>query len=61
MLRPHDPLTLGDEFLKELLKGCKKLGIHRAVDTSGYVDREVLSSVLADVETSRTEETDSDG
>jgi pyruvate formate lyase activating enzyme len=38
------------EFLKELLKECKRLGIHRAVDTSGHADREVMLSVMNDVD-----------
>jgi pyruvate formate lyase activating enzyme len=38
------------EFLRELLKGCREKGIHRAVDTSGYADREVLLSIMPDVD-----------
>ena len=38
------------EFLNKLLKECERMGIHRAVDTSGYADREVVSSVMHDVD-----------
>ena len=38
------------EFLRELLKGCKKIGINTAVDTSGYVDGEVLSGLIEDID-----------
>lgn len=33
------------KFLLALLQEAEKLGIHRAVDTSGYADREVISTV----------------
>jgi pyruvate formate lyase activating enzyme len=33
------------EFLLELLDACAKLDIHRAVDTTGYADPEILSRV----------------
>ena len=38
------------EFLKELLKECRRLGVHRAVDTSGYADPEAILSVMPDVD-----------
>lgn len=34
------------EFTLELLKQCKALGIHTAVDTTGFVKYEVIQSVL---------------
>lgn len=38
------------QFLKEVLKECKSRGIHTAVDTSGYVEPEILSSLMTDVD-----------
>ena len=37
-------------FLGELLKACKQLGIHTAVDTSGYTPWEVIDRVRADID-----------
>lgn len=34
------------EFVAEIFKNCQKLGIHTALDTSGYVDLEAVKSVL---------------
>ncbi len=39
-----EPL-LYPEFLIELLKACGRQGIHRAIDTSGFVKRQVLLAV----------------
>ena len=33
------------EFLRELLKNCRKRGIHTAVETSGYADPSVVESI----------------
>jgi pyruvate formate lyase activating enzyme len=38
------------EFLLELLRGCGRLGIHRAVDTSGHADSQVLKEVAGETE-----------
>ena len=38
------------EFLIEILKECGKLNIHRTIDTSGYVDTNVLLEVARHVE-----------
>lgn len=40
-----EPLYQG-EFLAELLKLCKKKGLHTAVDTSGYSKWEVFESII---------------
>ncbi|HOJ82171.1 MAG TPA: glycyl-radical enzyme activating protein [Acetomicrobium flavidum] len=34
------------EFLLEVLKECKKMGIHRTLDTSGFAPQEVLALVM---------------
>lgn len=34
------------EFLLEVLKECKKIDIHRTLDTSGFAPQEVLASVV---------------
>lgn len=34
------------EFIKEIFKRCQKLGIHTALDTSGFCDLEIAKSVL---------------
>jgi pyruvate formate lyase activating enzyme len=34
------------EFIREIFRRCKELGIHTALDTSGYCDLEVAKSVL---------------
>ncbi|HOP88557.1 MAG TPA: glycyl-radical enzyme activating protein, partial [Acetomicrobium flavidum] len=34
------------EFLLEVLKECKKIDIHRTLDTSGFAPQEVLASVM---------------
>lgn len=34
------------EFVLEILKGLKELGIHTALDTTGYADSEIVESVL---------------
>ena len=39
-----EPLLYPD-FLTEILEACGKQGIHRAVDTSGFVDTEILLRV----------------
>ncbi len=38
------------EFLKEALIECKKIGVHTALDTSGYAPREVLKSIMDHVD-----------
>jgi len=38
------------EFLKEVLMACKELDIHTAVETSGFVSREILSSLMKDID-----------
>ena len=40
-----EPLFQAD-FLLEVLKECKKRYIHRALDTAGFVSREVLASTM---------------
>ena len=40
-----EPLLQAD-FVSELLGRCKALGIHTAVETSGYVDASVFDQVL---------------
>lgn len=37
-------------FLLAMLKRCRELGIHRAVDTSGYAARETIAAVAGDVD-----------
>ena len=44
-----EPLTQ-PEFLKELLRACRKQEIHTAVDTTGYASSEVFESILDDVD-----------
>ncbi len=39
-----EPLLYPD-FLIEILKECRRLGIHRAIDTSGFVQKETLLRV----------------
>lgn len=34
------------EFVREIFRRCRELGIHTALDTSGYVNLEVAKSVL---------------
>ena len=34
------------KFTKELLKACKKEGIHTAIETSLYADQEVIKELL---------------
>jgi len=34
------------EFIRDLLRECKNIGIHTALDTSGYVKWEILSKIL---------------
>lgn len=38
------------QFLKEVLIACKDLGIHRAVETSGFVSRDVMRSLMRDID-----------
>ena len=38
--------TIQPEFVKSVLRECKKSGIHTALDTSGYVSYVVLKSIL---------------
>ena len=38
------------EFLADILKACRKSGIATAVDTSGYVQRDVLLGTLDDID-----------
>ena len=38
------------EFLSEILKRCKNCGIHTALDTTCYVERNVLELVVQDVD-----------
>ncbi|MGD9140691.1 MAG: glycyl-radical enzyme activating protein [bacterium] len=38
------------EFLRELLKRCRRRGIHTAVDTSGFIDGDALSGLMDDVD-----------
>ncbi|HEY4787511.1 MAG TPA: glycyl-radical enzyme activating protein [Bacteroidales bacterium] len=39
--------TLQPEFLLELLKECKREGLHTAVDTCGHTSRQTLSNILS--------------
>lgn len=56
-IAPQEGVTFGGgeplmqiEFLSGLLKASKALGIHTAVDTSGYAPWEVLERIRADVD-----------
>ena len=42
--------TLQLEFLKKLLAACKEEGIHTALDTSGYVDKDKFKGLLPDLD-----------
>jgi len=44
-----EPLLQAD-FLKAVLEGCKKQGIHTALDTSGFVPYEVIDALKANVD-----------
>ena len=44
-----EPLMQPD-FLLDLLDGCRRREIHRAVDTSGFADADVLMAVSADTD-----------
>ncbi|MBN1042013.1 glycyl-radical enzyme activating protein [Clostridium botulinum] len=39
-----EPL-LQHEFALEILKGCKSIGIHTTIETTGYVDKEILRKI----------------
>jgi pyruvate formate lyase activating enzyme len=44
-----EPLMQAD-FLLELLKACGRRDIHRAIDTSGYADEDVLMAIARETE-----------
>lgn len=44
-----EPLTQ-PRFVKALLRGCKSLGLHTALDTSGYLGAKVDDEMLADID-----------
>jgi pyruvate formate lyase activating enzyme len=44
-----DPLYQG-HFLMELLKACRRRGIHTAVETSAYTDRDLFKAMLQEVD-----------
>lgn len=44
-----EPLLQGD-FLLECLKACGALGLHRAVDTSGYADKALMEKVAGETD-----------
>jgi pyruvate formate lyase activating enzyme len=38
--------TMQPEFSLEILKGCKRMGIHTAIETCGYVEWDILDEML---------------
>ncbi|AOR23642.1 glycyl-radical enzyme activating protein [Clostridium taeniosporum] len=40
-----EPL-LQNEFALEILKGCKQMGVHTTIETTGYVNKNILENVL---------------
>jgi pyruvate formate lyase activating enzyme len=38
--------TMQPEFALEILKGCKRMGIHTAIETCGYVKWDILDGIL---------------
>lgn len=44
-----EPLAQPD-FLERLLEACRALGIHRTVDTSGYVDEKIMDRIAEETD-----------